>query len=225
MESADSDARPIRVFILDDHELVRRGLIDLLRTAQDIEVVGEAGRAADALHRIPAAAPDVALLDARLPDGSGIDVCREIRSRMPNVQCLILTSYDDDEALFAAVMAGASGYLLKQVGGSDVLAGIRVVAQGKSLIDPSLTGKLLTRLRNPPVSSHEEEGPLSQREHEILELIAEGYTNRQIGERLFLAEKTVKNYVSNILAKLGMERRTQAAVYAAKLRGERPTPN
>jgi DNA-binding NarL/FixJ family response regulator len=224
MGSADSAVRPIRVFILDDHELVRRGLIDLLRTAQDIEVVGEAGTAADALHRIPAAAPDVALLDARLPDGSGIDVCREIRSMMPNVQCLILTSYDDDEALFAAVMAGASGYLLKQVGGSDVLAGIRVVAQGKSLIDPSLTGKLLTRLRNPPRSSHEEEDLLSPREHEILELIAEGYTNRQIGERLFLAEKTVKNYVSTILAKLGMERRTQAAVYAARLRRERPTP-
>ncbi len=222
MGSADASDRPIRVFILDDHELVRRGLIDLLRTAPDIEVVGEAGNATDALHRIPAVAPDVALLDARLPDGSGIDVCREIRSMMPNVQCLILTSYDDDEALFAAVMAGASGYLLKQVGGSDVLAGIRIVASGKSLIDPSLTGKLLTRLRNPPGSSREEEDPLSPREHEILELITEGFTNRQIGERLYLAEKTVKNYVSNILAKLGMERRTQAAVYGAKLRLEKP---
>src|SRR5215210_1227240 len=148
MGSADAPARPIRVFILDDHELVRRGLLDILKTAPDIEVVGEAGNATDALHRIPAATPDVALLDARLPDGSGIDVCREIRSKMPDVQCLILTSYDDDEALFSAVMAGAAGYLLKQIGGSDIVAGIRVVAQGKSLIDPALTGKLLTRLRN-----------------------------------------------------------------------------
>jgi DNA-binding NarL/FixJ family response regulator len=224
MGSVDAPARPLRVFILDDHELVRRGLIDLLRTAPDIEVVGEAGNATDALHRIPAAAPDVALLDARLPDGNGIDVCREIRSTMPTVQCLILTSYDDDDALFAAVMAGASGYLLKQVGGSDILAGIRIVGQGKSLIDPSLTGKLLTRLRNPPAAAHEEEDPLSPREHEILELIAEGFTNRQIGERLYLAEKTVKNYVSSILAKLGMERRTQAAVYGAKRRLEKPAP-
>lgn len=224
MGSVDAPARPLRVFILDDHELVRRGLIDLLRTAPDIEVVGEAGNATDALHRIPAAAPDVALLDARLPDGNGIDVCREIRSTMPTVKCLILTSYDDDDALFAAVMAGASGYLLKQVGGSDILAGIRIVGQGKSLIDPSLTGKLLTRLRNPPATAHEEEDPLSPREHEILELITEGFTNRQIGERLYLAEKTVKNYVSSILAKLGMERRTQAAVYGAKHRLEKPAP-
>jgi DNA-binding NarL/FixJ family response regulator len=224
MGSVDPPARPLRVFILDDHELVRRGLIDLLRTAPDIEVVGEAGNATDALHRIPAAAPDVALLDARLPDGNGIDVCREIRSTMPTVQCLILTSYDDDDALFAAVMAGASGYLLKQVGGSDILAGIRIVGQGKSLIDPSLTGKLLTRLRNPPAAAQKEEDPLSPREHEILELITEGFTNRQIGERLYLAEKTVKNYVSSIRAKLGMERRTQAAVYGAKRRLERPAP-
>lgn len=224
MGPADATARPIRVFLLDDHELVRRGLIDLLRTAPDIEVVGEAGNATDALHRIPAAAPDVALLDARLPDGNGIDVCREIRSKMPQVQCLILTSYDDDDALFAAVMAGAAGYLLKQVGGSDVIAGIRAVAQGKSLIDPSLTGKLLTRLRNPPTPTHEEEDPLSPREHEILELITEGCTNRQIGERLYLAEKTVKNYVSGLLNKLGMERRTQAAVYGAQHRLEKPTP-
>jgi DNA-binding NarL/FixJ family response regulator len=223
MGSVDAPARPLRVFILDDHELVRRGLIDLLRTAPDTEIVGEAGNATDALHRIPAAAPDVALLDARLPDRNGIDVCREIRSTMPTVQCLILTSYDDD-ALFAAVMAGASGYLLKQVGGSDILAGIRIVGQGKSLIDSSLTGKLLTRLRNPPVTASEEEDPLSPREHEILELITEGFTNRQIGERLYLAEKTVKNYVSSILAKLSMERRTQAAVYGAKRRLEKPAP-
>jgi two-component system, NarL family, response regulator DevR len=224
MGSADAPAGPIRVFILDDHELVRRGLTDLLRTAPDIEIVGEAGNATDALHRIPAAAPDVALLDARLPDGNGIDVCREIRSKMPGVQCLILTSYDDDDALFAAVMAGAAGYLLKQVGGSDVIAGVRAVAQGKSLIDPSLTGKLLTRLRNPPTSTREEPDPLSPREHEILELITEGCTNRQIGERLFLAEKTVKNYVSSLLMKLGMERRTQAAVYGAHRGFGKPTP-
>ena len=224
MGSADAPAQHIRVFLLDDHELVRRGLIDLLRTAPDMEIVGEAGNATDALHRIPAARPDVALLDARLPDGNGIDVCREIRSTMPQVKCLILTSYDDDDALFAAVMAGAAGYLLKQVGGSDVIAGIRAVAQGKSLIDPSLTGKLLTRLRNPPVSAREEEDPLSPREHEILELITEGCTNRQIGERLYLAEKTVKNYVSSLLTKLGMERRTQAAVYGAQHRLEKRTP-
>ena len=225
MGSADPPARPIRVFILDDHELVRRGLIDILRTAPDIEVVGEASSATDALHRIPAVTPDVALLDARLPDGNGIDVCREIRSKMPSVHCLILTSYDDDDALFAAVMAGAAGYLLKQVGGSDVVAGIRAVAQGKSLIDPSLTGKLLTRLRNPPASTRVEDDPLSPREHEILELITEGCTNRQIGERLYLAEKTVKNYVSSLLTKLGMERRTQAAVYGAQHRLEKPTRN
>jgi two-component system, NarL family, response regulator DevR len=221
MGSADAAPRPIRVFILDDHELVRRGLIDLLRTAPDIEVVGEAGNATDALHRIPAVTPHVALLDARLPDGNGIDVCREIRSTMPNVQCLILTSYDDDEALFSAVMAGAAGYLLKQIGSSDIVAGIRVVAQGKSLIDPALTGKLLTRLRNPTVSVPEED-PLSPREQEILELITEGCTNRQIGERLYLAEKTVKNYVSSLLTKLGMERRTQVAVYGAQRRREKP---
>jgi two-component system, NarL family, response regulator DevR len=209
--------RPIRVFILDDHELVRRGLTDLLTTTNDLTIVGEAATAADALHRIPAAAPDVALLDARLPDGSGIDVCREIRSCYPNVRCLILTSYDDDEALFAAVMAGASGYLLKQIGGNSLLEGIRQVAAGRSLLDPAVTGKLLDRLRN-PVQPDPVAGSLTAREREILDLIADGYTNRQIGERLFLAEKTVKNYVSGLLTKLGMQRRTQAAVYGATLR-------
>jgi two-component system response regulator DevR len=209
--------RPIRVFILDDHELVRRGLTDLLTTTNDLTIVGEAATAADALHRIPAAAPDVALLDARLPDGSGIDVCREIRSCYPNVRCLILTSYDDDEALFAAVMAGASGYLLKQIGGNSLLEGIRQVAAGRSLLDPAVTEKLLDRLRN-PVQPDPVAGSLTAREREILDLIADGYTNRQIGERLFLAEKTVKNYVSGLLTKLGMQRRTQAAVYGATLR-------
>ena len=209
--------RPIRVFILDDHELVRRGLTDLLTTTDDLVIVGEAATAADALHRIPAAAPDVALLDARLPDGSGIDVCREIRSSYENVRCLILTSYDDDEALFAAVMAGASGYLLKQIGGNNLLEGIRQVAAGRSLLDPAVTEKLLDRLRN-PVEPDPMVGKLTAREREILDLIAEGRTNRQIGERLFLAEKTVKNYVSGLLTKLGMQRRTQAAVYGATLR-------
>jgi DNA-binding NarL/FixJ family response regulator len=211
---------PIRIFIVDDHELVRRGLIDLLTTTDDLIIVGEAATAGEALRRIPAAAPDVALLDARLPDGSGIDVCREIRSSHENVRCLILTSYDDDEALYAAVMAGASGYLLKQIGGNSLIDGIRQVAAGRSLLDPAVTQKLLDRLRH-PVEPDPVAGSLTAREREILDLIADGCTNRQIGERLFIAEKTVKNYVSGLLTKLGMQRRTQAAVYGASLR--RPT--
>ena len=212
--------RPIRVFIVDDHELVRRGLIDLLTTTDDLIIVGEAATAGEALRRIPAAAPDVALLDARLPDGNGIDVCREIRSSHESVRCLILTSYDDDEALYAAVMAGASGYLLKQIGGNSLIDGIRQVAAGRSLLDPAVTQKLLDRLRH-PVEPDPVAGSLTAREREILDLIADGCTNRQIGERLFIAEKTVKNYVSGLLTKLGMQRRTQAAVYGASLR--RPT--
>jgi two-component system, NarL family, response regulator DevR len=212
-----TSGRPIRVFIVDDHELVRRGLTDLLTTTDDLIIIGEAATAGDALRRIPAAAPDVALLDARLPDGSGIDVCREIHSSHENVKCVILTSYDDDEALLAAVMAGASGYLLKQIGGNSLVEGIRQVAAGRSLLDPAVTQKLLDRLRN-PVQSDPVVGSLTVREREILDLIADGYTNRQIGERLFLAEKTVKNYVSGLLTKLGMQRRTQAAVYGATLR-------
>jgi two-component system, NarL family, response regulator DevR len=208
--------RPIRVFILDDHELVRRGLSDLLSATDDLIIVGEAATAGEALRRIPAAAPDVALLDARLPDGNGIDVCREIRSSHENVRCLILTSYDDDEALFAAVMAGASGYLLKQIRGNSLVEGIRQVAAGRSLLDPGVTEKLLDRLRN-PVQPDPVAGSLTAREREILDLIADGCTNRQIGEQLFLAEKTVKNYVSAILTKLGMQRRTQAAVYVSHL--------
>jgi two-component system, NarL family, response regulator DevR len=180
--------RPIRVFIVDDHELVRRGLTDLLTTTNDLIIVGEAATAGEALRRIPAATPDVALLDARLPDGSGIDVCREIRSSHENVKCVILTSYDDDEALFAAVMAGASGYLLKQIGGNSLVEGIRQVAAGRSLLDPAVTQKLLDRLRN-PVEPDPVAGSLTAREREILDLIADGYTNRQIGERLFLAER------------------------------------
>jgi two-component system, NarL family, response regulator DevR len=216
-DPAVTSDRPIRVFIVDDHELVRRGLTDLLTATDDLIIVGEAATAGDALRRIPAATPDVALLDARLPDGSGIDVCREIRSSQENVKCVILTSYDDDEALFAAVMAGASGYLLKQIGGNSLVEGIRQVAAGRSLLDPAVTQKLLDRLRN-PVEPDPVVGSLTAREREILDLIADGYTNRQIGERLFLAEKTVKNYVSGLLTKLGMQRRTQAAVFGATLR-------
>ena len=208
---------PIRVFLLDDHEIVRRGLADLLETEPGINVVGEAGTAAEALNRIPAARPDVAVLDARLPDGSGIDVCRDIRSSMPAVRCLILTSYDDNDAVFAAVMAGAAGYLLKEIRGSNLVEAIRQVAAGKSLLDPNVTERLLTRLRD-GAPKDERLASLTDREREILGLITEGMTNRQIGERLFLAEKTVKNYVSGLLGKLGMERRTQAAVYGADVR-------
>ena len=209
---------PIRVFLLDDHEVVRRGLRDLLESDGDIEIVGESGTATEATARIPALRPDVAVLDARLPDGSGIDVCRDVRSVDPSIKALILTSYDDDEALFAAILAGAAGYLLKQVGANDLVDAVRRVAGGQSLIDPTLTARVLERLRNGP-AEHEELASLTEQERKILALIAEGLTNRQIGERLFLAEKTVKNYVSSILSKLGLERRTQAAVLASKLLG------
>ncbi len=207
----------IRVFLLDDHEIVRRGIADLLDVEDGIIIVGEAGTAAEALHRMPAARPHVAVLDARLPDGSGIDVCRDIRSSMPEVHCLILTSYDDNDAVFAAVMAGAAGYLLKEIRGANLVDAIRQVAEGKTLLDPAVTGRLITRLRAgaPP---DQRLASLTDREREILGLITEGLTNRQIAERLFLAEKTVKNYVSGLLSKLGMERRTQAAVYGADLR-------
>jgi two-component system response regulator DevR len=217
MDDSDQLTPPIRVFLLDDHEIVRRGLADLLETEVGISVVGEAGTSAEALNRIPAARPDVAVLDARLPDGSGIDVCRDIRSSMPDVRCLILTSYDDNDAVFAAVMAGAAGYLLKEIRGSSLVDAIRQVAAGKSLLDPSVTERLLTRLRDGEPKD-KMLASLSEREREILGLITEGLTNRQIGERLFLAEKTVKNYVSGLLAKLGMQRRTQAAVYGAEIR-------
>ena len=207
---------PIRVFLLDDHEVVRRGLHDLLESEGDIEVVGESGSVKEAIARIPALRPDVAVLDGRLPDGSGIDVCREVRSIDPNIKALILTSYDDDEALFAAILAGAAGYVLKQIAGNDLIEGVRRVAAGQSLLDPTLTARVLERVRKGP-EVNEELAALTEQERKILALIAEGLTNRQIGERLFLAEKTVKNYVSSILAKLGLERRTQAAVLAAKL--------
>ena len=215
-------SQTIRVFLLDDHEIVRRGLVDLLSSTTDIVVVGEAATAADALRRIPAARPDVAILDARLPDGNGIDVCRDIRSALPDLRCLILTSYDDDEALFAAVMAGASGYLLKQIGGNSLTDAVRAVAAGRSLMDPAVTGKLLDRLRH-PAQPDPRVSELTPREREILDLIAEGLSNKQIGARLFLAEKTVKNYVSSLLAKLHMQRRTQAAVFGADIgRAESP---
>jgi two-component system, NarL family, response regulator DevR len=213
---------PIRVFLLDDHEVVRRGLNDLLGNAPGMSVVGEAGNAADAIRRIPAVRPDVAILDARLPDGSGIDVCREIRSKSPDTRCLILTSYDDDDALFAAVMAGAAGYLLKEIGGSSLTDAIRAVAAGKSLLDPAVTGKLLERLRHPP-ETDPRLNSLTERELEILDLIAAGGSNREIGQQLFLAEKTVKNCVSSILSKLNMQRRTQAAVFGAEVRKSKPS--
>jgi len=206
----------LRVFLLDDHEVVRAGLRSLLESEEDIVVAGEAGTVAEALVRVPLAKPDVAILDVRLPDGSGIEVCRQIRSDHPDVACLMLTSYADDEALLAAIMAGAAGYVLKQVGGSDLVTDIRRVGAGGTLLDPKLTERVLERLRRGP-QEDERLASLTPQERRILDRIAEGRTNRQIGEELFLAEKTVKNYVSNLLAKLGMARRTEAAVFAAKL--------
>lgn len=205
-----------RVFLLDDHEIVRRGLRELLETEDDLEVVGEASTAAEALARIPATRPEVAVLDVRLPDGNGVEVCREIRSENPEIQCLMLTSYADDEALFDAIMAGAAGYVLKQVRGTELVEGIRRVATGQSLLDPSVTKRVLDRLRHRP-EEDERFGDLTDQERKILSLLAEGKTNRQIAGEMFLAEKTVKNYVSNMLAKMGMQGRTEAAVYAARL--------
>ncbi|MDT3445458.1 response regulator transcription factor [Pseudofrankia sp. BMG5.37] len=214
----------ITVFILDDHEIVRDGLRRTLERHDDIEVVGEAGLAAEALRRIPALTPTVAILDGRLPDGSGIDVCREIRSTHPDVACLILTSYDDDEALFSAIMAGAAGYVLKEIRGTDLVGAIRTVASGQSLLSPSVTQRVLARLREGP-KQDPVLAELSPREREILGLVAEGLTNRQIGTRIHLSEKTVKNYVSSILDKLGLTSRTQAAVLAYKhLGGESSAP-
>ncbi|MCC9711875.1 response regulator transcription factor [Streptomyces sp. MNU76] len=211
---------PIRVFLMDDHEVVRRGVHDLLNDEPDITVVGEAATAEQALVRVPALRPQVAVLDVRLPDGDGVTVCRELRSRMPDLACLMLTSFDDEEALLDSIMAGASGYVLKQIQGSDLVAAVRTVARGQSLLDPSATTKLMARLRG---GQQKEEEPdalpgLTDREREILALIGEGLTNRQIGQRLFLAEKTVKNHISRLLAKLGVERRIQAAVLATEAR-------
>lgn len=206
----------IKVFLLDDHEVVRRGLRELLESTGEMEVVGEAGLAEEALRRIPATQPDVAVLDVRLPDGDGIEVCRDLRSKDPSLQCLMLTSYSDDEALFDAIMAGAAGYVLKQIRGTELVDAIKKVASGQSLLDPSLTAKVLERLRTGGAEDKKLEA-LTDQERRILELLAEGLTNREIAERMYLAEKTVKNYVSNLLAKMGMQRRTEAAVYAARL--------
>ncbi|MCQ4207091.1 response regulator [Streptomyces longispororuber] len=216
---------PIRILLLDDHEVVRRGLRDLLGAEPDMEVVGEAATAAQALARGPALRPDVAVLDVRLPDGDGITICRELRGLLPELSCLMLTSFDDDDALLDAIMAGASGYVLKQIKGSDLVSAVRTVASGQSMLDPATTARLMRSLRGP---EHDETGhgdepaggqlaELTVREREILALVGEGLTNRQIGHRLFLSEKTVKNNISRLLAKLGVERRIQAAVIATRL--------
>ncbi|MCX4744767.1 response regulator transcription factor [Kitasatospora sp. NBC_01287] len=224
MDTSESrDRQSIRVFLLDDHEVVRRGVRDLLEAEPDIEVVGEAGTCAQALARVPALRPQVAVLDVRLPDGDGVSACRELRSRMPELACLMLTSFDDDEALLDAIMAGAAGYVLKDVKGADLVTAVRTVAAGQSMLDPATTTHLMASLRH-----HDEPdtGPgladLTPRELEVLALIGKGETNRQIGRELYLAEKTVKNHISRILAKLGVERRIQAAVIATRL--ERPAP-
>ncbi|SFC43241.1 response regulator [Streptomyces aidingensis] len=219
-----SPETPIRVFLLDDHEVVRRGLRDLLEDEPDLTVVGEAGDARQALARVPALRPDVAVLDVRLGsdeggDQEGIEVCRELRARMPELACLMLTSFDDDEALFDAIMAGAAGYVLKQIKGSDLIKAIRTVAGGQSMLDPGAATRVMARLRGPQEPDTPQElARLSPREREILELIGEGLTNRQIAERLYLAEKTVKNRISSILSKLGVGRRVQAAVIAERIR-------
>lgn len=212
--SADPD---VRIFLVDDHEVVRRGVRALLDAEDDLTVVGEAATAEEALARIPAVRPDVAVLDVRLPDGSGVQVCREVRSRLPEVACLMLTSFDDDEALFDAIMAGAAGYVLKQIRGADIVGAVRTIAAGQSLLDPRTTARMIQRLRDQQQREDPTRG-LTDQERRVLDLIGEGLTNRQIGERLFLAEKTVKNYVSSLLAKLGMQRRTQAAVLASELK-------
>ncbi len=222
MSDAPTDANearadgPITVFLVDDHEVVRQGVRALLESTGQIQVVGEAGSAEEAVGRIRAVRPHVAVLDVRLPDGNGVEVCREVRSSMPEVACLMLTSYSDDEALFEAIMAGAAGYVLKQIRGNELVRAVQRVASGESLLDPAVTGRVLKRLREPSAED-ERLARLTEQERRILDLIAEGCTNRQIGQQLHLAEKTVKNYVSNMLTKLGMERRTEAAVFATKL--------
>ncbi|OLZ63641.1 DNA-binding response regulator [Streptomyces sp. IMTB 2501] len=216
----------IRVFLLDDHEVVRRGVHEMLSVEPDIEVVGEAGTAADALVRIPATRPDVAVLDVRLPDGSGVEVCREVRSKDETVRCLMLTSFADDEALFDAIMAGASGYVLKAIRGDELLRAVRDVAVGKPLLDPVATARVLERLRDGGGARTDGKlAQLTEQERKILGLIGEGLTNRQIGERLHLAEKTIKNYVSSLLSKLGMQRRSQAAAYVARVQAEKSGGN
>ena len=212
---------PIRVFVVDDHEVVRRGIMDLLDAVDDIEIAGEAGTVEDAIGRIPGSRVDVAVLDVRLPDGTGIDIARAMRERDSSIQCLMLTSFDDEDALLNAILAGAAGYLLKQVKGLDLIDAVRRVASGQSLLDPAVTERVLRAVRNREQRDERLER-LTPQEHRIVELLAEGRTNREIGADMFLAEKTVKNYVSNVLAKLGMSQRTEAAVWAARLdeRGE-----
>ncbi|HEX4657086.1 MAG TPA: response regulator transcription factor [Streptosporangiaceae bacterium] len=222
-EQGGTGSGKIGVFLLDDHEIVRRGVRELLEAEPDITVVGEAGTAASALARIPALRPDVAVLDVRLPDGDGVTVCREIRSTMPQVACLMLTSFGDDDALFDAIMAGAAGYVLKQIRGTDLVGAVRTVASGQSLLDPQAASKVMRRMRDQAARA-DPLAALTAQERRILELIGDGLTNRQIGERMFLAEKTVKNYVSALFAKLGMERRTQAAAYAARIFEDRDQP-
>ncbi|GLZ35351.1 DNA-binding response regulator [Lentzea sp. NBRC 105346] len=210
-----------RVFLVDDHEVVRVGIRELLSASEDLEVVGEAGSVTEALTLIPAMNPDVAVLDVRLPDGNGIELCRELRSRMPELKCLMLTSFTDDEALFNAIMAGASGFVLKRIVGSDLTTAVKTIAAGQSLLDARSTSALLNRIRR----EREQGDPvrmLTDQERTVLDLIGEGLTNKQIADKMFLAEKTVKNYVSHLLAKLGLERRTQAAVLASKLNKPQP---
>ncbi|WP_103504410.1 MULTISPECIES: response regulator transcription factor [unclassified Streptomyces] len=215
----DGHEGPVRLFLVDDHEVVRRGLRDLFDAEAGIEVVGEAGTAERALARGPALRPDVAVLDVRLPDGDGIRVCRELRSAVPGLACLMLTSFDDDDALLDAIMAGAAGYVLKEIKGSDLVTAARTVATGRSMLDPATTARLMSSLRGPEGEQDGSRGALdtlTPREREILELVGEGLTNAQIGRRLFLSEKTVKNNISRMLAKLGVERRIQAAVLATQ---------
>ncbi|GEB55301.1 response regulator [Streptomyces gardneri] len=220
MSDLPTATAPTRVFLVDDHEVVRRGLRDLIDDEPDMEVVGEAATAEQALARGPALRPDVAVLDVRLPDGDGISVCRELRSRMPEVACLMLTSFDDEDALLDAIMAGASGYVLKQIKGSDLVSAVRTVATGQSMLDPATTARLMHSLRDPEAAKPPEDerlAVLSDRERSVLDLIGEGLTNRQIAKRLYLSEKTVKNHISRLLGKLGVERRVQAAVIAAQV--------
>ncbi|MCF3937643.1 MULTISPECIES: response regulator [Gordonia] len=212
---------PTRVYLVDDHELVRRGLRDLLSTADDLEVIGEAATVGEARVGILAAVPDVAVLDVRLPDGSGVELCRDVRAAQPSIGCLMLTSYADDDALLAAVLAGASGFVLKQILGHNLIEAVRAVGAGGSLLDDRSTSALLAKLRNRSAPAHDPLAELTHQEREVFNLIGEGLTNRQIAERMFLAEKTIKNYVSRILTKLDMQRRTQVAVMATKLRDGR----
>ena len=205
----------ITVFLLDDHELVRRGVRELLESEEDIVVIGEASTQSQAVGRVHAVDPDVALLDVRLEDGNGIEACRELRSLHPRTACLMLTSFADDEALFQTILAGAAGYVLKNIRSSDLVDAVRRVAAGQSLLDPAVTARVLERLRQGPAED-ERIARLSDQERQVLMLLAEGLTNRQIAERLFLAEKTIKNYVTAVLSKMGMARRTEAAVYAAR---------